>query len=111
MEAEFDGQDYLIVLNEKRRDLQTLREKNLEAKLVEMDCSDKKFILEFAENKGPDGIYLMYFPKECKTEDDIEETRVKINEVAYNHIFNWGRFRTRYGIFGVIEILHGWDKL
>jgi len=101
MQAVFDGQDYLIVLN-GREELKKSQDRKIVADLKEIWTGrslDKKFILRLEENKGSDGIELRYWPR-YHGWDKIKVIRVKINQWACNHIQEIGRCGTRYDGLG-----------
>ena len=110
MKATFDGQDYMIMLNKEKSELQGLRQGGLEAPLTE-HCGDKdlgKIVsLELADNNGSDGIGLKYLPDGAESWEAIQRVQVRMNERAYNHVEERGQFGTRYGMGDKIEIFNG----
>jgi len=108
MRAEFDGLDYTLYLDRKKGELENLKSKNLTAQLKKTFSTEdlgKLVILSYGENKGPDGIELVFFPE--ITWDKFQEARVTINERAYQHIQERGSFGTRCNGSDKIEIVHG----
>lgn len=111
MEAEFDGQDYFLFLDKKKKELLEVKKKvKLKTRLtkpfrgVELG---KLVTLEYGENNGPDGIDLKYIPKNPNSWESILEISVKINDRTYNHILERGSFGTRYNGSDKIQIYNG----
>lgn len=109
MKAEFDGQDYMLILDKDQDELLSLWKGKLEAYLTEAfgDKDLGKIVtLELGENKGSDGIEVKYIPKN-EIWENIQRIQVKMNKDAYNHVNQRGNFGTRYGIGDKIEIFNG----
>jgi len=110
MRAEFDGQDYFFYLDRNKQELQNLPIQSLEAELQKPfeNCGwDKKAILEFGENNGPDGIQLKHLPEGAETWDEFKEIKVTINARALSYVQERGSFGTRYNFSDKIDIVDG----
>lgn len=108
--AMFDGQDYMLILDKEKGELQQLQQgEKLEAALTE-DFGDKDLgkvvSLELADNKGSDGIELTYIPEGTGWEA-IQRVQVKMNERAHAYVSERKSFGTRYGLGDKIEIFNG----
>ncbi len=110
MKATFDGQDYMIMLDKEKRELQGLRQGKFEAPLTE-HWGDKDLgkvvSLELADNNGSDGIELKYLPDGAESWEAIQRVQVRMNERAYSHVETRGQFGTRYNGSDKIEIFNG----
>jgi hypothetical protein len=110
MKATFDGQDYMLMLDRSKRELQRLRQEKFEAPLTEhwgnKDLG-KVVSLEFADNSGNDGIELKYLPEGAESWEAIQRVQIKVNERAYSHVKERRQFGTRYNGSDKIEIFDG----
>ncbi len=111
MKAMFDGQDYMLILDKETGELEQLHQRKLEATLTEPwgdEDLGKIVSLELADNNGSDGIELKNLPENAESWEAIKQVQIKINESAYSHVKERGRFGTRYGGIGnKIEIFNG----
>ena len=104
------GQDYMLMLDKAKNELEELRQKKLEAQLTEAwgdEDLGKLVTLELIDNNGPDGIELTYFPENPESWEAIQRVQVRVNERVYSHIKQRGGFGTRYGMGDKIEIFNG----
>ena len=109
MRATFDGQDYLITLEQKSQDFQKLQQEKLEASLTELFTYknlNKMLSLELTENNAIDGIELKHLPDSAESWEAIQIIQVKVNKRAYNYIRERGQFGTRYNGSDKIEIIN-----
>ena len=109
MKAVMAGQDYTLMLEKDKQELENLREKPLEASLMEAWTTKdlgKKVSLEFGETDQADGIEVRYVP-EHQGWEAIQKIRVTVNQHAYDHILQRGHFGTRYGLGDKIDIING----
>ena len=110
MKAIFVGQDYMIMLDKDKNELDRLRQEKLEAPLTEDPEGkdlEKIVTLELADNDGPDGIEVKYMPVDAESWEKIQRVQVRVNKRAYGHIRQRGTFGTRYGMGDKIEIFNG----
>ena len=110
MKATFDGQDYTLILDKEKRELQGLRQEKLEAPLKDHwrdEDLGKVVSLEFADNTGNDGIEVKYLPEGAESWESIKKVQVKMNVGAYRYVESRGQFGTRYGMGDKIEIFNG----
>ena len=106
MEAEFDGTDYLLVLDRERNELKKLQQGPLTAKLTISEGKvNKDVLLTYGQTKHVDGIEVTY-ERQGSGFEGIKEIRVEINHWAYSHIARRGRFSARNGS-QTIEIQNG----
>jgi len=110
MKATFDGQDYMLMLDRNKGELQGLRQGKLEAPLTE-HWGDKDLgkvvSLELVDNNGSDGIELKYLPEGAESWEAIQRVQVKMNERAYTYVRGRRQFGTRYNGSDKIEIFDG----
>ena len=108
MLAIFDGQDYTIVTDISREEINKLTEGRLESDLMHSFSDEKwgkKVVLELGENNGVDGIKLKLFP-ENSAWVDVKEIRVEINQKAYRFLLDRGNFGTRYNGSDKIDFIN-----
>lgn len=114
MKAEFDGQDYMLMLERRTQEFQKLRQGKLEAPLKQAWEPDKDLgkvvSLELAENDGMDGIELRHLPEDAESWEAIQRVQVKLNDRAYNHVMQYGQFGTRYNGSDKVEIVNGFPE-
>lgn len=104
MIAEFDGSDYLLVLEEG--ELHSLVESPLKTTLTTVEGkTEKPVVLAYGQTKEVGGIELSY-QREGTGFGGIKEIRVEINHWVYSHISRRGRFSARNGS-QVVEIQDG----
>ena len=110
MKATFAGQDYTLMLDKEKRELQRLPDEILEAPLTE-HWGDKDLgklvTLELNDTNRSDGIELRYFPEDAESWEAIQKVQVKINERARNNLITMGRIGTRYNGSDKIDIYDG----
>jgi hypothetical protein len=108
MKSLFDGQDYMLMLEDQ--EMKKLRQSKLEAQLKELFGGadlGKLVTLELGENDGSDGIKLVYLPEDANGWDEIKQVYIKINAWAYKHIEERKEFGTRYNGSDKITIHDG----
>lgn len=111
MRAMFDGQDYMVVLDEEANDWRQLQDRDtvLQAPLGrqwEEGTWGKILSLKVQENTAIDGIEVTYGPEGAEFWDDIQQINVAISWRAHMLLGINHRFGTRYNGSDKIEIFY-----
>lgn len=103
------GQDYLITLEDKNKELISIKNKiKLEGVLIDGETGkslDKNVTIEkILETENHDGIDVKYFPEARRGWAEIKEIKIRLTGFALQQIESLKHFGTRYDGTNMIEI-------